>query len=394
MFGDYVPGAPGLLDDYFKANPLSWLNFDQSTPVDKIKQNQLTNTLLTVGGALSAAGAKSYDPGHSAKAMAGLGQGLQNVQQGAFDQVQGLQDQQDREEMFSWQKAKYDADMAHKLKVFGWDMEQKAQEIKAKAEAAKRAQMESDRNYGLAQDKFDYQQQQDTIDNNLAYAKLTQTKLPAGMYLDEAGQPTYHPGYIEGQRQINAAKAQPPTGYQYNDQAQLVAIPGGPADRNTDTELTAAGYANRMIQAGDIMANLEGKGYDPSNLQDHAMGALPGVLGNSLVSQEAQSYRQAQEDWVRAKLRKESGAVIADEEMAREISTYFPMPGDSKETILQKARARQIAESNLIASSQGAYQKQFAPQGGIGASPVTNSPQGGSVDLKQMSTSELIKLIP
>ncbi|WP_421782605.1 hypothetical protein [Kiloniella litopenaei] len=134
MFGDYVPGAPGLLDDYFKANPLSWLNFDQSTPVDKIKQNQLTNTLLTVGGALSAAGAKSYDPGHSAKAMAGLGQGLQNVQQGAFDQVQGLQDQQDREEMFSWQKAKYDADMAHKRKVFGWDMEQKIKEAKIKAD--------------------------------------------------------------------------------------------------------------------------------------------------------------------------------------------------------------------------------------------------------------------
>jgi hypothetical protein len=82
--------------------------------------------------------------------------------------------------MFSWQKAKYDADMAHKLKVFGWDMEQKAQEIKAKAEAAKRAQMESDRNYGLARDKFDYQQGQDARSYAIDRAKLNQPLSKAG----------------------------------------------------------------------------------------------------------------------------------------------------------------------------------------------------------------------
>jgi hypothetical protein len=50
---------------------------------------------------------------------------------------------------------------------------------------------------------------------------------------------------------------------------------------------------------------------------------------------------------VRAKLRKESGAVIGPEEMAAEIQTYFPMPGEGQETIAQKAEARRRAERQM-----------------------------------------------
>ena len=70
------------------------------------------------------------------------------------------------------------------------------------------------------------------------------------------------------------------------------------------------------------------------------------------MTPEQQQVRQAQEDWVRSKLRKESGAVIGDEEMSREIKTYFPQIGDSPPVIAQKARARQIA-INAMQTSAG-----------------------------------------
>jgi hypothetical protein len=75
-------------------------------------------------------------------------------------------------------------------------------------------------------------------------------------------------------------------------------------------------------------------------------GAVPfvGETARRLaMSPETQQYQQAADDWIRSKLRKESGAVIGEDEMAKEYATYFPQPGDSKEVIEQKARARKVA---------------------------------------------------
>lgn len=123
----------------------------------------------------------------------------------------------------------------------------------------------------------------------------------------------------------------------------------------------AAGYANRMTQAEDILSSTQAAGYDPTNLQDIYGGAVPGV-GGFLTTPEGKLYKQAQEDWVRAKLRKESGAVIGADEMADEIKTYFPQPGDTPEVIAQKERARKIATNNLIQESQGAAGEMFGVQ--------------------------------
>jgi len=56
-------------------------------------------------------------------------------------------------------------------------------------------------------------------------------------------------------------------------------------------------------------------------------------------------------DWVRAKLRKESGAVIGPKEMQDEIITYFPQPGDSAAVIKQKAESRRAAERAMSISA-------------------------------------------
>lgn len=114
----------------------------------------------------------------------------------------------------------------------------------------------------------------------------------------------------------------------------------------TEGERNAAGYYSRMESAGRELDALTNAGYDPGNARDYYT-AGQGPMLNWAASNQGQQYRQQQEDWVRAKLRKESGAVIGDEEMAREIKTYFPQPGDKPEVIKAKARSRSIAEDAM-----------------------------------------------
>lgn len=121
----------------------------------------------------------------------------------------------------------------------------------------------------------------------------------------------------------------------------------------TGEMLTAAGYADRMAAAEKIMQPLEAVGGKPGVIES-AVGVLPGVgkvAANVARPEERQRYRQAQEDWVRAKLRKESGAVIADEEMDREIRVYFPQIGDSPEVVAQKRQARVVAAQSMARSA-------------------------------------------
>lgn len=149
----------------------------------------------------------------------------------------------------------------------------------------------------------------------------------------------------------------PPQGYE-PDPARpgaLRFVVGGPADpaggKPTDTERVAAGYASRMQSAEKIMSPIEQTSGKPGVRESILTGfgrpgealanALPEISGGR--SADRQSYRQAQEDWVRAKLRKESGAVIADQEMDREIRTYFPQIGDTPQVIKQKASSRKVA---------------------------------------------------
>jgi hypothetical protein len=86
--------------------------------------------------------------------------------------------------------------------------------------------------------------------------------------------------------------------------------------------------------------------FDPAATGESVAGSVP-LIGNMLISPDKQQYNQAAKDWIRAKLRRESGAVIGEEEAAEEYRTYFPMPGDSKEVIAQKGRARKTAESAM-----------------------------------------------
>jgi len=91
------------------------------------------------------------------------------------------------------------------------------------------------------------------------------------------------------------------------------------------------------------------------------LGAIPligGVAKRGAESANRQLYRQAQENWVTANLRKESGAVIGAEEMQQEIKKYFPQINEGPEVIAQKAEARQIAEEGMKLNANFGKEKQ------------------------------------
>lgn len=133
----------------------------------------------------------------------------------------------------------------------------------------------------------------------------------------------------------------------------------------TEGERNAAGYLMRMTEASKLIDEFEGRG--AATYKTQAAGAVPlvgGAIRRAVMTPEQQQYRQAQEDWVRAKLRKESGASIATDEMDREIETYFPMPGEGKEVIAQKRKARATANAAMRQSSGRAATPESVPSTG------------------------------
>lgn len=151
----------------------------------------------------------------------------------------------------------------------------------------------------------------------------------------------------------------PPAGYYFMDpnspSAGLSPIPGGPAEKPTEGQQTAAGFFERMNDAADQINSLESSGLNPSAIREFA----PAAISNFFASPEFQTYQSAQADWVRAKLRKESGAVIGEEEMAKEIKTYFPQPGDSKRVIERKQKQRTTAEAAMARSAGPQFYRQW-----------------------------------
>lgn len=137
----------------------------------------------------------------------------------------------------------------------------------------------------------------------------------------------------------------------------------------------AAGYAQRMQNADSIFDTLEtedtnaksGKtgaaGYAEAILSAVPSMGLTDAMGQGIVKSAAspnqQKYLNAAEEWIRAKLRKESGAAIGAQEMINEYSTYFPTAGDTKEVIDQKRTLRLNATQAMKAASGGAYEGLF-----------------------------------
>jgi hypothetical protein len=134
---------------------------------------------------------------------------------------------------------------------------------------------------------------------------------------------------------------------------QLKGTSGAP----TEGQSNAAGFAQRMELAQSIFEKLPA-GSQPGvgTRMAEAVPFVGGALARGAVqSADTQMYDQAAQDWIRAKLRKESGAAIGVDEARQEYATYFPMVGDTPEKIAQKAEARRVVTLGMKNAAGKAY---------------------------------------
>lgn len=163
-------------------------------------------------------------------------------------------------------------------------------------------------------------------------------------------------------------------------------------------EAASAGFANRLDAANKVFEDpaIASAFKDPVN---KAAAGVP-LVGNYLVGKDFQKADQAQRNFINAQLRRESGAVISDEEFDNARKQYFPQPGDKPEALAQKKANRDMAVRNMQLSAgnvllpPGVVQDSSPPRGapsvpqqqGFGASP------GG--DIPTVSTPEEAMKLP
>lgn len=128
--------------------------------------------------------------------------------------------------------------------------------------------------------------------------------------------------------------------------------PFAPAGKQTEGQANAGLYAGRMMQAETVLrdSDIEEAAMQPGQ---QAASNLPGAgRYYNLNSPAFQKAEQAQRNFVNATLRRESGAVISEQEFENARRQYFPAPGDSPDVIAQK-RANRMEAIRGIAGAAG-----------------------------------------
>lgn len=216
-------------------------------------------------------------------------------------------------------------------------------------------------------------------DGSLGYFRLPpnrqakEQQAPAGyQFTPEGGLAPIPGGPADPSRQ--RAERVPP-GYRLAADGQsLEFIPGGPADPAvakrvgpmTEGQANAALYADRMRAAEKIILENQKAGL---SVGGKALEFLPG--GNLLQSEGYQLYEQARRDFINAVLRRESGAVISEQEFANAERQYFPRPGDTEAVLKQKTENRRIALEGISRAAGSSYKPETdAPK----PAPAAQSP--------------------
>lgn len=119
-------------------------------------------------------------------------------------------------------------------------------------------------------------------------------------------------------------------------------------------EKTSGGFAVRVEEAGNTLEDVVKAGNMPG-LSAKILNEFQ--LGNFALTPEQQKFFQATRDFVNATLRKESGAVISEEEFANARRQYIPQPGDSQEVLEQKRNNRSNIFVTFREGSNGFYSR-------------------------------------
>jgi len=129
----------------------------------------------------------------------------------------------------------------------------------------------------------------------------------------------------------------------------------GKNKKYTEGQYKAAGFAVRAEQANAGLQSLIEDGYDPTDTMSGLGDQYIPDWMEAVKSDNLKSYQQVKNNFISAVLRKESGAAISVDEFKKEEKKYFPLVGDSYNTLRLKEQARKQAIQNLRAEAAGAY---------------------------------------
>jgi hypothetical protein len=156
-----------------------------------------------------------------------------------------------------------------------------------------------------------------------------------------------------------------PSGYRYSAGGNLEIIPGGPADpsakKSGAADLTVdQGKALDFYQrARSSQIELERLNLSPDDLIALAtQEVLPSNLANRFSDTDRRLYRAAAKNFAMATLRRESGAQIAPDEIANQISIFFPGAGadEREKQVLKRQRDLTILGLGSAAGPYGLEQ--------------------------------------
>ena len=120
----------------------------------------------------------------------------------------------------------------------------------------------------------------------------------------------------------------------------------------TQAQQTVSEYAARIEQANPMIESLQ----DSIKNMNYISFAAQLKLPSAFQSTDIQQYMQAARNFINAKLRRESGAVIANSEFVEARQQYLPQAGDSDEVLASKKANRDLVYSALRKASGNAYQ--------------------------------------
>lgn len=181
-----------------------------------------------------------------------------------------------------------------------------------------------------------------TPDSMLAVAKAAKSKNELDM--------------AKAMQSLQSTELKGPTSYQ---EWVLAGKPGTYADYLKETNVkaptvaqqTVAEYAARIEQANPTIQSLEDTVSNMNLLSFEAQLKLPPAF----QSADIQQYMQAARNFINAKLRRESGAVISATEFAEARQQYLPQPGDKSETLALKEANRELVYQSLRRAAGNAY---------------------------------------
>jgi len=159
--------------------------------------------------------------------------------------------------------------------------------------------------------------------------------------------------------------------YQISSEGKVDAVGSGDA-KPTEYQAKSSGFYGRMMQAEQNYGGVGGDKLAPRGMVRQSIHEnFPNAENSFLNDSTRQGADQAARNFIAAQLRLESGAAISPQEYENQYRIFFPMPGDTADTIAQKAAARkQAVEAMKLSAGPLADDAAGTLQPNVGANGV------------------------